>query len=181
MPKPVRCCATCSMQRLAAARPATCLAPFVETAAVAEAARSSSAPARRAPPWPKAVEDAQWPHPLEGLVVTRYGCGEACRGSRSSRPHTPCPTREGAPRPAASSSGSGGPHAGRSRALPDLGRRVGPAGAARAGLTLADKQGRVNRALLKSGANIVEMNTVRMHLSAIGGGRLAIAAQPRAR
>ena len=40
------------------------------------------------------------------------------------------------------------------------------------GLTLADKQ-EVNRALLKSGANIVEMNTVRKHLSAIKGGRLA--------
>jgi hydroxypyruvate reductase len=45
------------------------------------------------------------------------------------------------------------------------------------GLTLADKQD-VNRALLRSGANIVEMNTVRKHLSAIKGGRLAMAAQP---
>ena len=45
------------------------------------------------------------------------------------------------------------------------------------GLTLGDKQA-VNRALLKSGANIVEMNTVRKHLSAIKGGRLAVAAQP---
>ena len=45
------------------------------------------------------------------------------------------------------------------------------------GLTLADKQ-EVNRALLKSGAHIGEMNTVRKHLSAIKGGRLAIAAQP---
>jgi hydroxypyruvate reductase len=45
------------------------------------------------------------------------------------------------------------------------------------GLTLADKQD-VNRALLRSGANIGEMNTVRKHLSAIKGGRLAIAAQP---
>jgi hydroxypyruvate reductase len=45
------------------------------------------------------------------------------------------------------------------------------------GLTLADKQ-EVNRALLRSGANIVEMNTVRKHLSAIKGGRLAMAAQP---
>jgi hydroxypyruvate reductase len=45
------------------------------------------------------------------------------------------------------------------------------------GLTLEHKQ-EVNRALLKSGANIVEMNTVRKHLSAIKGGRLAVAAQP---
>ena len=45
------------------------------------------------------------------------------------------------------------------------------------GLTLADKQ-RINRALLESGANILEMNTVRKHLSAIKGGRLAAACAP---
>jgi hydroxypyruvate reductase len=45
------------------------------------------------------------------------------------------------------------------------------------GVTLADKQA-VNRALLKCGADITEMNTVRKHLSAIKGGRLAIAAAP---
>jgi hydroxypyruvate reductase len=36
----------------------------------------------------------------------------------------------------------------------------------------------VNRALLASGAQIGEMNTVRKHLSAIKGGRLALAAAP---
>jgi hydroxypyruvate reductase len=46
-----------------------------------------------------------------------------------------------------------------------------------AGITFAEKQA-VTRALLRSGANIGEMNTVRKHLSAIKGGRLAIAAQP---
>lgn len=45
------------------------------------------------------------------------------------------------------------------------------------GLTLADKQ-QINRALLESGANIVEMNTVRKHLSRIKGGRLAAACYP---
>lgn len=45
------------------------------------------------------------------------------------------------------------------------------------GLTLADKQA-VNKALLKSGANISEMNCVRKHLSSIKGGRLAAAAYP---
>src|ERR1700737_1625969 len=44
-------------------------------------------------------------------------------------------------------------------------------------MTLADKQA-VNRSLLTSGANIVEMNAVRKHLSAIKGGRLALAAPP---
>jgi len=45
------------------------------------------------------------------------------------------------------------------------------------GLTLADKQ-TVNRALLKSGASIGEMNCVRKHLSSIKGGRLALACAP---
>jgi glycerate 2-kinase len=44
-------------------------------------------------------------------------------------------------------------------------------------MTLADKQS-VNKSLLASGANIVEMNAVRKHLSAIKGGRLALAAHP---
>jgi hydroxypyruvate reductase len=46
-----------------------------------------------------------------------------------------------------------------------------------AGLSGADKQA-VNRALLRSGATISEMNAVRKHLSAIKGGRLAAAAAP---
>src|ERR1700730_13163216 len=45
------------------------------------------------------------------------------------------------------------------------------------GMTLADKQA-VNASLLASGANMVEMNAVRKHLSAIKGGRLALAAHP---
>ncbi|WP_039028699.1 glycerate kinase type-2 family protein [Leclercia adecarboxylata] len=47
----------------------------------------------------------------------------------------------------------------------------------RKGITLADKQA-VNKALLKSGATINEMNTVRKQLSDIKGGRLALAARP---
>jgi hydroxypyruvate reductase len=46
-----------------------------------------------------------------------------------------------------------------------------------AGLSLAEKQA-ITRALLKSGAAIGEMNTVRKHLSRIKGGRLAARAQP---
>ncbi len=45
------------------------------------------------------------------------------------------------------------------------------------GLTLEEKQA-VTRALLRSGANIGEINTVRKHLSRIKGGRLAFHAQP---
>ena len=46
-----------------------------------------------------------------------------------------------------------------------------------AGLALAEKQA-VTRALLKSGAAIGEMNTLRKHLSRIKGGRLAARAHP---
>jgi glycerate 2-kinase len=45
------------------------------------------------------------------------------------------------------------------------------------GLSLAEKQA-INQALLKSGANIGEMNCVRKHLSRIKGGRLAAACAP---
>jgi glycerate 2-kinase len=50
---------------------------------------------------------------------------------------------------------------------------IAPAGA----LTLAEKQG-ITRALLRSGANIGEINTLRKHLSRIKGGRLARVAAP---
>jgi glycerate 2-kinase len=50
---------------------------------------------------------------------------------------------------------------------------IAPAGA----LTLSEKQG-ITRALLRSGANIQEINTVRKHLSRIKGGRLARLAAP---
>ena len=46
-----------------------------------------------------------------------------------------------------------------------------------AGITFAEKQA-VTRALLRSGANIGEINTVRKHLSHIKGGRLARTAYP---
>src|SRR3954469_2989963 len=45
------------------------------------------------------------------------------------------------------------------------------------GLDFEDKQ-KVNKALLRSGATIGEMNCVRKHLSLIKGGRLAAAAFP---
>jgi hydroxypyruvate reductase len=46
-----------------------------------------------------------------------------------------------------------------------------------AGITLGEKRA-VSAALLRSGATILEINTVRKHLSAIKGGRLALACQP---
>jgi glycerate 2-kinase len=161
---------------LAAARPATCLAPHIARlqppkgkTVVVGAGKASAAMAR-------AVEE-RWPHPLEGLVVTRYGYGEACKKIEIVEAAHPVPDEKG--RAAA------GRILDKVKGLSEddlvLCLISGGASALLAlpapGLTLADKQD-VNRALLKSGANIVEMNTVRKHLSSIKGGRLAIAAQP---
>ena len=103
----------------------------------------------------------------------------ACRAStsRSSRQRIRCPmppAEQAARRMLELVQGLG---AGRSGAVPDLRRRLGAAALPAPGLTLEDKQA-VNRALLRSGANIGEMNCVRKHLSAIKGGRLAAACAP---
>ncbi|HVZ15075.1 MAG TPA: glycerate kinase [Bauldia sp.] len=126
----------------------------------------------------KAVED-NWPAdaPLSGLVVTRYGHAVPCRRIEIVEASHPVPDAAGADaaRRILALAQSAGPDdlvlcliSGGGSALLAL-----PA----PGLTLADKQA-VNRALLTSGAAIGEMNTVRKHLSAIKGGRLAAAAWP---
>jgi hydroxypyruvate reductase len=124
----------------------------------------------------KTLED-HWPHPLEGLVVTRYGHGAPCRNIRIVEAAHPVPDAAGAAAAAdmlklvqgltpddlviALISGGGS-------ALLSL-----PAG----DITAEDKRA-VNKVLLASGAPIGEMNCVRKHLSAIKGGRLAAAAFP---
>jgi glycerate 2-kinase len=124
----------------------------------------------------KALEDS-WDGPLDGLVVTRYGYRvptERLEVVEAAHPVPDAAGRDAARRIFDLVQGltkddlvlcliSGG-----GSALLAL-----PAG----GVTLEDKQA-VNKALLKSGATISEMNTVRKHLSAIKGGRLAAAASP---
>ncbi len=121
--------------------------------------------------------EAAWPGPLEGLVVTRYGYAVPCSRIEIVEAAHPVPDDAGL---AASQrmlelvAGLGEDDlviclvsGGGSSLLP----------LPLAGITLDDKQ-RVNRALLKSGATISEMNCLRRHLSAIKGGRLAAACYP---
>ncbi|MBB3017803.1 hydroxypyruvate reductase [Microvirga lupini] len=111
----------------------------------------------------------------EGLVVTRYGHAVPTRSVTIVEAAHPVPDEAGlqAARRILALAQDAGPDdlvvclmSGGASALLSL-----PA----EGVTLADKQA-LNRALLKSGAPIGEMNLVRKSLSAIKGGRLAAAA-----
>ncbi len=121
--------------------------------------------------------EALWPGRLEGVVLTRYGHTLPCDRVEILEARHPVPD-------------DAGEHA--ARRILDTAHSLGPddqmiflasgGGSAlltlpASGLTLADKQA-VTRALLRSGATISEINTVRKHLSAIKGGRLAAAAAP---
>lgn len=118
-----------------------------------------------------------WSGPLEGLVLTRYRHAVPCDHVEVVEAGHPIPDAAGeraARRILALARSLGSDDqlvflaSGGGSALLSL-----PA----PGLTLADKQA-VTRALLRSGATITEINTVRKHLSAIKGGRLAEAAEP---
>lgn len=157
-----------------AAQPAHCLPPHLPSrpagrVIVIGAGKASAAMAR-------AVED-NWAGDLTGLVVTRYGYAVPCRRIEIIESAHPVPD-------AASVTGA--------RRILDAVRNLNSDDlvlclisgggssllvAPLEGLTLEDKQA-VNRALLKSGASIGEMNCVRRHLSAVKGGRLAAACHP---
>lgn len=113
----------------------------------------------------------------EGLVVTRYGHAVPTRSVEIVEAAHPVPDEAGL---------------NAARRILALAHEAGPddlvvcliSGGASAllslpvdGITFADKQA-LNRALLKSGAPIGEMNLVRKSLSAIKGGRLAAAIAP---
>ncbi|MFM2346107.1 MAG: hypothetical protein RL654_860 [Pseudomonadota bacterium] len=163
---------------VASAQPALCVPPHLPDPAsvhgrliVIGAGKASAAMAQ-------AVEQ-HWPGPLAGLVVTRYGYGAPCERIEIVEAAHPVPDAAGLAA------------AQRLLALPEAlaitaddlvlclisggGSALLPLPAGE--LTLEDKQA-INRALLASGATIAEMNTVRRHLSAIKGGRLAAAFHP---
>src|SRR5262249_1522888 len=124
----------------------------------------------------KAVED-HWPGELSGVVVTRYGYSVPCKRIEIVESAHPVPDA------AAERASQRLFDAVRELRGDDVVLALISGGASSLlvaplpGLTLEDKQA-VNRALLKSGASIGEMNCVRKHLSAIKGGRLAAACHP---
>ena len=123
------------------------------------------------------VVEREWQGEVSGLVVTRYEHGANCQKIEVVEAAHPVPDDAGervARRVLELCSGLGEDDkvifllSGGGSSLLAL-----PA----EGITLKDKQA-VNKALLKSGATIGEMNCVRKHLSAIKGGRLAKACWP---
>jgi hydroxypyruvate reductase len=124
----------------------------------------------------KAVED-HWPGEVSGVVVTRYGYSVPCKRIEIVESAHPVPD--------AASERASQRLFETVRELREIdvvlalisGGASSLVVAPLPGLTLDDKQA-VNRALLKSGASIGEMNCVRKHLSAIKGGRLAAACHP---
>ena len=118
-----------------------------------------------------------WPAKLEGLVITRYGHHVPTQRIEVVEAAHPVPDEAGLEA---------------TRRILDMVQDlsakdmvlflVSGGGSAlltlpAAGITLQDKQ-TLNAELLRSGANITEMNGVRKHISAVKGGRLAAAAAP---
>ena len=157
-----------------AAQPEHCIPPHLPApprgrTVVIGAGKASAAMAR--------ALERHWPGELGGLVVTRYGYAVSCERIEIVEAAHPVPDAAGLEAAGRMLDLVGGLTAddlviclisgGGSSLLPLPGD----------GVTLEDKQA-INRALLKSGATISEMNCVRRHLSSIKGGRLAAACHP---
>jgi len=167
---------------VAAAHPATCLPPHLPAPpaagrliilAAGKAAGSMTEVAERH----YLDAGALPPERIDGIAVTRHGYGRPTRIVPVVEAGHPVPDAAGlaaAERTLALADGAG---------ADDLVLVLLSGGASAnwiapaAGLTLAEKQA-MTRALLKSGASIGEINTVRKHLSRIKGGRLAARAAP---
>ena len=121
--------------------------------------------------------EQMWPHPLAGVVVTRYGYAVPCQHVRILEASHPVPDAAGLEASSALLSAVSNLSeedlvvalvcGGGSALLP----------APPAGVSLEDEQ-QLNRSLLTSGAPISAMNAIRKHVSRIKGGRLAAAAYP---
>ena len=165
---------------VASADPLRCVPPHTPVPAptgrvvVAGAGKASAAMAQAVE---SVAREKGWLDRIEGAVVTRYGHGAPCERVEVIEAGHPVPDAAGAEA------------ADRLQALivaltaDDLliclmsGGGSALLAAPAAGVT-RDEKAEINRALLRSGAPIDEMNCVRKHISAIKGGRLARTAAP---
>jgi len=161
---------------IASAQPANCLAPHLPQAqdisgqlVVIGAGKAASNMAR--------VVEQHHTGPLRGVVVTPYGHGVPCQRIRVLEAAHPVPDAAGerAARELMGAVSGLTPHDTVLALISGGGSALLPMPLP--GLSLTDKQA-VNRALLACGASIGEINIVRRHLSAIKGGRLALACHP---
>jgi len=130
-------------------------------------------------PMAKAVEDLLGDRITRGVIVVKYGFGEALRATRIIEADHPVPDRNGV--------------AGAKAILDLLGEAgeddlvfslISGGGSAllpqpAEGIRLEEKQA-LTRSLLACGASIDEINAVRKHISALKGGQMARAAYPAA-
>ena len=161
---------------VAAADPANCVPPHLPAppkgrTLVIAAGKAAASMAR--------TVEAHWPAdaPLSGIALTRYGHGAPCERIEVIEAAHPVPDDRG--------------HEAAARIMDEVrslraddlllclisGGGSSLLALPAEGLPLADKKA-VNRVLLASGAPIGAMNTIRKHLSAVKGGRLAQAAAP---
>ena len=116
--------------------------------------------------------ERHWRGPMEGLVVTRDGHGLPCDRIEVVEAAHPVPDERGLAAARRILDLANGLAADDLMLCLISGGGSSLLAVPAPGLGLDDKRA-INRALLRSGASIDEMNTVRKHLSAIKGGRLA--------
>jgi glycerate 2-kinase len=159
---------------VSAAQPHNCMLPFLPAkpkgrTIIVGAGKASAAMAQ--------CLEQNWNGPLSGLIVTRYGHAVPCQQIEIVEAAHPVPDGKGADAAARMLDLVG------ELTKDDLVIALMSGGASSLlplpvhGVSLEEKRD-LNRALLKSGVPIAEMNCVRKHLSRIKGGRLAAAAYP---
>ena len=124
----------------------------------------------------KAFEDS-WPGELSGVVLTRYGYQIPCQRIEILEASHPVPDAAGLSASRRILQTVQGLSADDTVVCLISGGGSALLTLPFDGISLEEKQA-VNRELLRSGANICEMNTIRRHLSSIKGGRLAAACYP---
>jgi hydroxypyruvate reductase len=157
-----------------AAQPAHCLPPHLPTERdgrliVIGAGKGAAAMAH--------VVESHWQGPLTGVVVTRYRHAVPCQHIQVLEAGHPVPDANSVAAARAILQQLGGLTAADTVLCLLTGGGSSLLCLPPDGITLADKQ-QLNAAMLRSGMPISAINTVRRHVSAIKGGRLAAAAWP---